>query len=273
MHVHRKYTHLAWAGPGPAHVDICRCVYFLCTCVYFIFLYIFTCTRSIEQMGCSNKPLSKSDRGLSMQPVCALFIQTYSSARLIISGKPSKPGAFAEANKFRVRSKHKSDSWKWIPAKWQLSHTGMGPPARPPGPWAHGPMSWDAWAPWVPWAHEPMGPWVHIYIYICYVFCPLPILHGMRACTRFRPLERAPALWEQLHNPQCHTDRWPPNSNLANLVIYGVFIKTSTFCYTNGHPNQYIPVDTIFNYRSHLYIPVDTIFNYRSHFGLPGKCL
>jgi len=52
---------------------------------------------------------------------------------------------------------------------------------------------------------------------------------------------------------------WPPNSNLANLVIYGVFIKTSTFCHINRHPNQYILADTI--------------FNYRFHFGLPGKCL
>ena len=52
---------------------------------------------------------------------------------------------------------------------------------------------------------------------------------------------------------------WPPNSNLANLVIYGVFIKQSTFSHINGHPKQYILVDTI--------------FNYRFHFGLPGKRL
>ena len=52
---------------------------------------------------------------------------------------------------------------------------------------------------------------------------------------------------------------WLPNSNLANLVIYMVFINKSTFCHINGHPKQYIPVDTI--------------FNYRFHFGLPGKCL
>jgi len=55
------------------------------------------------------------------------------------------------------------------------------------------------------------------------------------------------------------TPGWPPNSNLADLVIYGVFIKQSTFCHINGHPKQYILVDTI--------------FNYRFHFGLPGKCL
>ena len=41
---------------------------------------------------------------------------------------------------------------------------------------------------------------------------------------------------------------WPPNSNLANLVIYGVFIRKSTFCHVSGHPKQYILVDTIFNY-------------------------
>ena len=40
---------------------------------------------------------------------------------------------------------------------------------------------------------------------------------------------------------------WPPNSILANLVIYGVFIKKSTFRHINGHPKQHILVDTIFN--------------------------
>ena len=52
---------------------------------------------------------------------------------------------------------------------------------------------------------------------------------------------------------------WPPNSNLANLVIYGVFIRKSTFCHINRHPKQHILVDTV--------------FNYRFHFALPGKCL
>ena len=35
------------------------------------------CTRSIEQMGCSNKPLSKSDRSLLIQPVCGFVIYKY----------------------------------------------------------------------------------------------------------------------------------------------------------------------------------------------------
>ena len=52
---------------------------------------------------------------------------------------------------------------------------------------------------------------------------------------------------------------WPPKSNLANLLIHVFLFKQSTFCYINGHPKQYILVDTI--------------FNYRFHFGLPGKCL
>ena len=52
---------------------------------------------------------------------------------------------------------------------------------------------------------------------------------------------------------------WPPNSNPANLVIYGVFIKKTTFRHINLHPKQYILVDTI--------------FNRRYHFGLPRKCL
>jgi len=48
---------------------------------------------------------------------------------------------------------------------------------------------------------------------------------------------------------------WPPNSNLANLVIYGVFIKKSTFCHINGHPKQHILVDTIF----FVFSPVDAV--------------
>ena len=52
---------------------------------------------------------------------------------------------------------------------------------------------------------------------------------------------------------------WTPSSNLANLMIFGAFLKKSTLCHINGHPKQYIPVDTI--------------FNYRFHFGLPGKGL
>ena len=56
-----------------------------------------------------------------------------------------------------------------------------------------------------------------------------------------------------------HIKIWPPNSNLANLVIYGLFIKKSTFWDINGYPKQCILVDTM--------------FNYRFHFGLPGKCL
>ena len=103
MHVHRKYTHLtrarprlgperwatAWAhclgprpavahhpGPGPGHA---RCVYFLCICTDYIFgliniymyIYIFMCTKSIEQMGCINTPLSKLIKlwGLLIQPL------------------------------------------------------------------------------------------------------------------------------------------------------------------------------------------------------------
>jgi len=55
---------------------------------------------------------------------------------------------------------------------------------------------------------------------------------------------------------------WVPKSNLANLVIYGVFIKQSTFCHMNGHPNlvsniSYTVVDTIFNYRFHFELPLD----------------
>ena len=42
---------------------------------------------------------------------------------------------------------------------------------------------------------------------------------------------------------------WPPNSNLANLVIYGVVIKQSTFSNINGHPKQYILADRICNSR------------------------
>jgi len=33
---------------------------------------------------------------------------------------------------------------------------------------------------------------------------------------------------------------WLPKNNLANLVIYGVFLKKSTFCHVKGHPKQYI---------------------------------
>ena len=42
-------------------------------------------------------------------------------------------------------------------------------------------------------------------------------------------------------------------------VHFRVFLEKSTFCYINGHPKQYIVVDTI--------------FNYILHFGLPGTCL
>ena len=45
----------------------------------------------------------------------------------------------------------------------------------------------------------------------------------------------------------------------AGRVHFRVFLYKSTFCSINGHPKQYILVDTI-------------IFNYRFHFGLPGKC-
>ena len=31
---------------------------------------------------------------------------------------------------------------------------------------------------------------------------------------------------------------WAPSSNLANLVIFGVFETKSTFCHINGHPKQ-----------------------------------
>jgi len=55
-------------------------------------------------------------------------------------------------------------------------------------------------------------------------------------------------------------EAWLPNSNLANLVIYEVFIsKMNILLHTHVHPKQYILVDTI--------------FNYRFHFGLPGKHL
>ena len=56
--------------------------------------------------------------------------------------------------------------------------------------------------------------------------------------------------WESFTSAQ--QSSWPPNSNLANLVICGMFIKKSTFCHINEHPKQYIPVDTIFNYRFHI---------------------
>ena len=45
----------------------------------------------------------------------------------------------------------------------------------------------------------------------------------------------------------------------ARRVHFRVFLQKSKFCSINGHPKQYILVDTIFNYRFHL--------------GLPGKCL
>ena len=41
-------------------------------------------------------------------------------------------------------------------------------------------------------------------------------------------------------------------------VHFWVFFKKSTCCSINGHPEQYMIVDTI--------------FNYRFHFGLPGAC-
>ena len=59
--------------------------------------------------------------------------------------------------------------------------------------------------------------------------------------------------------PKSGAPGWPPNSNLANLATYGVFIKQKTCCDINGHPKQYILVGTI--------------FNYRFHFGLLGTCI
>ena len=43
------------------------------------------------------------------------------------------------------------------------------------------------------------------------------------------------------------TPDWPASSNLANLVIYGVFIIKSRLCNINGYAQQYILVDTTFN--------------------------
>ena len=52
---------------------------------------------------------------------------------------------------------------------------------------------------------------------------------------------------------------WDNYSNLISFSHFRGFLKKSQFCSINGHPKQYILVDTIFNY----------IF----HFGLPGTCL
>ena len=38
----------------------------------------------------------------------------------------------------------------------------------------------------------------------------------------------------------------------AGRVHFQVFLYKSTFCSINGHPKQYILVDTIFNYRFHF---------------------
>ncbi len=52
---------------------------------------------------------------------------------------------------------------------------------------------------------------------------------------------------------------WDNYNNLIGFSHFRVFLEKSTFASINGHPKQYILVDTI--------------FNYRFHFGLPGKCL
>ena len=52
---------------------------------------------------------------------------------------------------------------------------------------------------------------------------------------------------------------WVNYKNLIGFWHFGVFLSKSTFAAIKGHPEQYILVDTI--------------FNYRFHFGLPGKCL
>ena len=43
-------------------------------------------------------------------------------------------------------------------------------------------------------------------------------------------------------------------------VHFRLFLKKSTFCSINGHPNQYILVDTMFDYRFHFFGLQEHIF-------------
>ena len=67
IHVHRKYTRLACTRPGP-DPGPSACKMCILPMYMYRFLYVFVCTRSIEQMGCINNPLSE----LNFQPSATL---------------------------------------------------------------------------------------------------------------------------------------------------------------------------------------------------------
>ena len=71
-------------------------------------------------------------------------------------------------------------------------------------------------------------------------------------------LSELPPIWAELKNPS-RNKQLSAKQQSGKLCDFHFFLKKYTFCHINRHPEQYILVNTIFNYRFHA--------------GLPGTCL